>query len=490
MQRLNKNNLGALANVASLPNYDRDAQQAGIVHLGIGAFHRAHQAWYTEALLNKGAQNWQIIGASLRSPTVKNQLAEQDGLYTVVERGPEGEKFQVVGAVKDVLVGPESPATLLDIMSKPDIKIVSLTVTEKGYCHDPATGNLNQNHPDIIHDLENPDSPKSAIGYIVGALNARRNAGVKSFTVLSCDNLPNNGEVLEKVVLQYADTFDAELAAWIRANTTFPCTMIDRIVPATTDADRGELEGKLGLRDEGMVLAEPFSQWVIEDNFCSDRPAWEDAGALLVDEVHAYEIMKLRLLNGSHSLLAYTGYLAGFDYVSEVMREPVLAKLCQEFMDREVGQTVQVPTGFDMEEYKVQLRERFANPGLKHRTWQIAMDGSQKIPQRWLQTLEAQLNGDGNIDYLCLALAAWIRYVSGVDERGQPIDVQDPLAAELKALVDANRGNAAATVAAVLGVKAVFPDAIANSEKVQVATADWLARISEQGVLAAVKAAQ
>ncbi|WP_020210131.1 mannitol dehydrogenase family protein [Gilvimarinus chinensis] len=490
MQRLNKNNLGALANVASLPNYDRDAQQAGIVHLGIGAFHRAHQAWYTEALLNKGAQNWQIIGASLRSPTVKNQLAEQDGLYTVVERGPEGEKFQVVGAVKDVLVGPESPAALLEVMSKPEIKIVSLTVTEKGYCHDPASGNLNESHPDIVHDLENPQAPKSAIGYIVGALNARRKAGGKSFTVLSCDNLPNNGEVLEKVVLQYADKFDTELAAWIRANTTFPCTMIDRIVPATTDADRGELEGKLGLRDEGMVLAEPFSQWVIEDNFCSDRPAWEDAGALLVDEVHAYEIMKLRLLNGSHSLLAYTGYLAGFDYVSEVMREPVLAKLCQEFMDREVGQTVQVPTGFDMEEYKVQLRERFANPGLKHRTWQIAMDGSQKIPQRWLQTLAAQLDGEGNIDYLCLALAAWIRYVSGVDERGQPIDVQDPLAAELKSLVDANRGDAAAIVTAVLGVKAVFPQAVAASEKVHAATADWLARISEQGVLAAVKAAQ
>lgn len=488
MQRLNNNTVQMLADVASLPAYERDAQQAGILHLGIGAFHRAHQAWYTEALLNKGAQNWQIIGASLRSATVKDQLAGQDGLYTIVERGPDGEKFQVVGAVKDVLVGPQAPAPLLEAMSHPAIKIVSLTVTEKGYCHDPASGNLNASHPDIVHDLANPETPRSAIGYIVSALNVRRLAGTQSFTVLSCDNLPNNGEVLEKVVLQYADKLDGDLAAWIRANTTFPCTMIDRIVPATTDTDRQELEGKLGLRDEGMVLAEPFSQWVIEDKFCSDRPAWEDVGALLVDDVHAYEIMKLRLLNGSHSLLAYTGYLAGFDYVSEVMREPVLAKLCQVFMDREVGQTVQVPAGFDMEEYKVQLRERFSNPGLKHRTWQIAMDGSQKIPQRWLQTLQAQLEGEGNIDLLCLALAAWIRYVGGTDEKGQSIDVQDPLAAELRSLCEEHHNDPVARVNAVLSVEAVFPPAIANSESVRAITADWLTRIQNQGVLAAVKA--
>ncbi|MDO3386251.1 mannitol dehydrogenase family protein [Gilvimarinus sp. SDUM040013] len=486
MQRLNNETLGQLATTASLPTYDRDAQSAGIVHLGIGAFHRAHQAWYTEALLNSGASNWQIIGASLRSPTVKNQLAEQDGLYTIVERGPQGERFQVVGAVKDVLVGPESPEALLAVMSDATTKIVSLTVTEKGYCHDPATGNLNVEHPDIVHDLANPNAPKSAIGYIVSALNARRLAGTPTFTVLSCDNLPNNGEVLERVVLQYAEKYDAELAAWIRTNTTFPCTMIDRIVPATTDADRKELEAKLGLRDEGMVLAEPFSQWVIEDKFCSERPAWEDAGALLVSDVHAFEIMKLRLLNGSHSLLAYTGYLAGFDYVSEVMNEPLLAKLCQIFMDREVGQTVQVPVGFDMEEYKVQLRERFSNPGLKHRTWQIAMDGSQKIPQRWLQTLQAQLDGNGDIELLCLALAAWIQYVSGTDEKGEAIDVQDPLAQTLKETCDANADNLDATVAAVLGVKAVFPEAIAQSAAVQGRVAYWLTEIKQGGVLAAI----
>ncbi|WP_049724064.1 mannitol dehydrogenase family protein [Gilvimarinus polysaccharolyticus] len=486
MQRLNNQTLATAANVASTPNYDRANTNAGIIHLGIGAFHRAHQAWYTEALLNKGATDWQIIGASLRSATVKDQLVAQDGLYTVVERGADGEKFQVIGAVKDVLVGPESPAALLSVMVNAQIKIVSLTITEKGYCHDPASGNLNLNNPDIQHDLANPASPKSAIGFIVAALDVRRRSGIDSFTVLSCDNLPNNGAVLEKIVLQYADKVSTQLATWIRANTTFPCTMIDRIVPATTDADRQELEGKLGLRDEGMVLAEPFSQWVIENKFCSARPAWEDAGALLVDDVHVYEIMKLRLLNGSHSLLAYCGYLAGFDYVSEVMREPVLAKLCQVFMDREVSQTLTVPAGFDMEHYKVELRERFSNPGLKHRTWQIAMDGSQKIPQRWLQTLQAQLDTKGNINLLCLALAAWIRYVSGVDEKGQTIDVQDPLAAELKALCEASN-TAEETVRAVLGMTKVFGNALAANAQVLAATTQWLDRINEHGVLAALK---
>ncbi len=489
MQRLNEDTLGQVAAHAQVPQYDREKTRAGIVHLGIGAFHRAHQAWYTENLLNKGAGDWQIIGASLRSAGVKDQLEAQGGLYTIVERGPAGEKFQVVGAVKRVLVGPESPQALLAALSDEAIHIVSMTVTEKGYCHDPATGNLNLAHPDIQHDLAHPDSPKSAIGYLVAALRHRRQAGVPSFTAMSCDNLPDNGRVLEKVVLQFAEQVDAELATWIRANTRFPCTMIDRIVPATTDADRAELEGKLGLRDEGMVLAEPFSQWVIEDNFAGPRPAWEDAGALIVDDVHAYEVMKLRLLNGSHSLLAYTGYLAGFDTVSQVMAEPAFVRLCEVFMDREVGETVKVPTGFDMEEYKVQLRERFANPGLKHRTWQIAMDGSQKIPQRWLNTLRAQLSGSGHIELLCLAIAAWIRYLTAVDEKGNAIDVQDPLAARLKTLLDEQGKDVEAQVKAVLNVKEVFGEDLAAEPRLQAGVSYWLQRFYQQGVLETVRQA-
>lgn len=246
MKRINNDLLASVDSSAiQLPQYDRAGVKPGIVHLGIGAFHRAHQAFYTEAVLNQFGGDWGIIGCSLRSASVKTQLAEQDGLYTLVERGPEGEKFQIMGAVQQVVVGPEDPAALVAIMANPQTQIVSLTVTEKGYCHDPATGNLNLSHPDIQHDLGNLNAPKSAIGYIVAALLARKESGQSSFTVLSCDNLPNNGEVLEKVVLQFAKQVSAELCEWVSAHTKFPSTMIDRIVPATTDSDRADLEAKV-----------------------------------------------------------------------------------------------------------------------------------------------------------------------------------------------------------------------------------------------------
>ena len=258
MNRLNKSLLSQLPKDVALPQYNREQLVPGIVHLGIGAFHRAHQAFYTEAVLNQFGGDWGIIGSSLRSASVRDQLVPQDCLYTLVERSGDGENLQVIGAVTDTLVGPENPAALVSAMAQPSIKIVSLTVTEKGYCHDPATGNLNESHADIIHDLKNLDKPVSAIGFIVAALKQRFENNQKAFTVLSCDNLPNNGEVLEKVVLQFAQKISPALADWIKANATFPSTMIDRIVPATTDDDRREIETPLGVRDEGMVVCEPF----------------------------------------------------------------------------------------------------------------------------------------------------------------------------------------------------------------------------------------
>src|SRR5690554_493451 len=289
MNRLNANTLGQLPGDVHLPKYDRATLKPGIVHLGIGAFHRAHQAFYTEAVLNKFGGDWGIIGCSLRSANVREQLAPQDGLYTLVERSGNGEKLQVIGAVQQALVGPEDPAALVAVMADPAIKIVSLTVTEKGYCHDPATGNLNLEHPDIAHDLQHLDAPRTVIGYLVAALARRQQAGVKSFTVLSCDNLPDNGTTLGKVVQQFAHKVNADLARWIERNTLFPCTMIDRIVPATTPEDRDQLASQLGLRDEGAVVAEPFTQWVIEDRFVDGRPEWEAVGAELVASVTDYE---------------------------------------------------------------------------------------------------------------------------------------------------------------------------------------------------------
>lgn len=489
MKRLNQAEISALPKDVLLPSYDRNAIKPGIVHLGIGAFHRAHQAFYTEAVLNQFGGDWGIIGCSLRSASVRDQLAPQDGLYTLVERSGEGEKLQLIGAVKETLVGPEDPAGLVAIMANPDIKIVSLTVTEKGYCHDPATGDLNLNHPDIQHDLDNLATPKSAIGFLVGALKIRFEAGQKAFTLLSCDNLPNNGRVLEKVVTQFAEKVSAEFAQWIKANATFPCTMIDRIVPATTDDDRREIEARLGLRDEGMVVCEPFTQWVVEDKFADGRPAWEKVGVLMTDDVEAFEKIKLRLLNGSHSTMAYTGYLSGFQYIAEVMQQPAFVNLIKIYMAREAGETVQAPTGFDIEEYKQQLRDRFSNPALKHKTWQIAMDGSQKLPQRLLETLREQLARDGHIDIICLGVAAWIRYVSGVDESGKAIEVSDPLASKLREACDANKGNPRAMVEAVVGISQVFGNDLIGNERFVSTTTEWLARFYEKGVLASVNEA-
>ena len=492
MNRLNQKLLSKLPKDIKLPAYDRAALKPGIVHLGIGAFHRAHQALYTEAVLNQFGGDWGIIGSSLRSASVRDQLVPQDCLYTLVERSGEGEKLQIIGAVLDTLVGPENPVALVAKMAAANIKIVSLTITEKGYCHDPATGNLNFNHPDIIHDLQHLDKPVSAIGFIIAALKQRFEQQQKAFTVLSCDNLPNNGEVLEKVVTQFAEKISTEFAHWIKNNATFPCTMIDRIVPATTDDDRRDIEARLAIdgesvRDEGMVVCEPFSQWVVEDKFADGRPAWEKVGVLMVEDVRVFEKIKLRLLNGAHSTMAYTGYLSGFQYISEVMEQPAFVNLVKTYMAREAGETVDAPAGFDIESYKQELRDRFSNKALKHRTWQIAMDGSQKLPQRLLETLREQLAGNGHIDILCLGVAAWIRYVSGVDEQGAAIEVSDPLAKELRAACDANQGNPAGMVNAVVGIQKVFGSDLINEERFVQTTTQWLERFYTKGVLASIQ---
>lgn len=411
-----------------------------------------------------------------------DQLVQQDCLYTLVERSGEADKLQIIGAVLDTLVAQ---------MAAPNIKIISLTVTEKGYCHDPATGNLNLNHPDIIHDLSNLDKPISAIGFIIAALKHRFEQQQKAFTVLSCDNLPNNGEVLKNVVTQFAEKLLTDFAQWIKANATFPCIMIDRIVPATTDDDRRDIEACLAIngesvRDEGMVVCEPFSQWVVEDKFSDGRPAWEKVGVLLVEDVRVFEKIKLRLLNGAHSTMAYTGYLSGFQYISEVMEQPEFVNLVKAYMARDAGETIKAPTDFDIEAYKQQLRDRFSNKALKHRTWQIAMDGSQKLPQRLLETLCEQLMAGGNIDILCLAVAAWIRYVSGVDEQGNAIEVSDPLAKELRAACDANLGNPAGMVKAVVSIQKVFGTDLINEARFIATTTQWLQSFYTKGVLASV----
>lgn len=488
MNRLNPSNLDQLPSDVIRPTYNRKNLKPGIVHLGLGAFHRVHQAVFTDQVLTEFGGDWGIIGGDLRSDKIRDQLQPQHGLYSVMVKDNEDQKVQVIGSVLDVKVAEENPQQLIDLMADASIKIISLTVTEKGYCHDPASGNLNSQHPMIEHDLNNLDQPQSTPGYLVAALQKRRANNVPPCTLLSCDNLPNNGDVLQNVVLQFAHLVDPSLGEWIEKNITFPCTMVDRIAPAVTPEDLDTLEKHIGMRDEAGVVCEPFRQWVIEDKFCSERPAWEKVGALVVDDVEVFEHMKLRLLNGSHSLLAYCGYLAGFPTISAVMQEPAFVNLCKLFMDREAGQTVTVPDGFDIEAYKKQLRDRYANRGLQHRTWQIAMDGSQKIPQRWLGSLRDQLKGEGNIDTLCLGVAAWIRYVSGVDEQGNPIDVRDPLAEQLQSICEQYQGDYAAITKAIIGVTEVFDKDLIGVPKFVEGVTEWLEKIHSVGVLAVVRA--
>ncbi len=456
MDRLSPRHLDALPSDVARPRYDREAVGIGIVHLGLGAFHRAHMAVYVDDLLARGAGDWAICGVSLRSPATRDALAPQDGLYTVMERGPDGPALRVVGPVKEVLTAPDSPEAVLDRMARPETRIVSLTVTEKGYCHSPATGVLDETHPDIVHDLTDPDTPRSAIGFLVSALERRMRAGLPPFTVLSCDNLPNNGDTARDIVQRFADLTDPALSRWIDDNAAFPNTMVDRIVPATTDDDRAAVEAALGCRDAWPVVTEPFSQWVIEDDFCAGRPGWSAVGAQLVDDVAPFELMKLRLLNGAHSSLAYLGYLAGYETVSDAMADPAMAAFIRRLMDDEVTPTLPVPPGTDLTAYKDALIERFHNPALKHRTWQIAMDGSQKLPQRLLGTVRDRLAAGQPIDYLALGIAAWMRYVTGIDERGNAIDVRDPLADDFRAVANAAIGDIEKYAAALLDCDDVF----------------------------------
>ncbi|MGO4572461.1 mannitol dehydrogenase family protein [Microvirga sp. 2TAF3] len=456
-KRLNGAALDDLPTQIVRPGYDRSKVTSGIVHLGVGAFHRAHQAVYTDTVLPRHPR-WGIVAASLRSPDTRDALEPQDGFYTLSVRSREGEALRVIGSIARVIVAPEAIEDLLGVMSDPRIRIVSLTVTEKGYCHDPATGELNETHPDVIHDLSNSTRPRSAPGFIVEALRRRRSAGVPPFTVMSCDNLPSNGRTVKRVLTRYAKLLDPDLGAFIENEVSFPSTMVDRIVPATTDEDRARIGRALGMDDAWPVITEPFTQWVIEDDFRQGRPAWEEAGAEFVSDVEPYEHMKLRLLNGSHSTLAYLGYLAGYETVADTMADSAFVRLIEGLMDEEVTPTLHMPPGANLDAYKRALVERFKNPALKHRTWQIAMDGSQKLPQRLLGTVRDRLSKNASIDRLALGVAAWMRYVTGFDEKHAPIDVRDPMAQRLRNLADAAEGDPERLAQKLFGIREIFGD--------------------------------
>jgi fructuronate reductase len=466
------------------PAYDRRDLPIGMVHLGLGAFHRGHQAVYTDDALAEAGGPWGICGVSLRSAGVRDRLAPQAGLYTVAARDQEAERLRVVGCMREILVGPEDPAAVVARIADPGVTIVSLTVTEKGYCHDPATGRLNADHPDTRHDLAEPARPRSAIGVLVAGLERRFRAGVAPPTVISCDNLPANGRTLAAVAGAFAALRDDRLAAWLDGTVAFPATMVDRIVPATTAADLERIGARLGMTDAAPVVAEPFRQWVIEDRFAGPRPAWDRVGAELVPDVAPYEEMKLRLLNGSHSALAYLGHLAGFEHVFEVMQAPDFVAYMRRMMAEEIAPTLAVPT--DLAAYQATLLARFANPALAHRTGQIAMDGSQKLPQRLLGTVRDRRAAGGSIRLLALAVAGWMRHATGTGERGQPIEVADPLAERFRAIVDRAGDDPAALAAGFLGLVEIFGDDLPRDRRFVDQVTAWLRALLARGARAVV----
>jgi fructuronate reductase len=479
MTRLSAKTLSNVPSGVAVPKYDRARITPGIVHLGIGAFHRAHMAVYVDDLLADNP-DWAIIGASLRRPDTKDALEPQDGLYTVAVRDAAGTHPRVIGSILGVLDANTQREELLDLMASPQIRIVSLTVTEKGYCHDPATGELDQRHPDVVHDLANPTAPKSAPGMLVEALARRKAAGIAPFAVMSCDNLPSNGATVKRIVTKFASLRDAALGDWV-GKVAFPGTMVDRIVPSTTDADRETVAGLIGAEDAWPIMTEPFTQWVIEDHFPDGRPPFEKVGAQLVEDVEPFERMKLRMLNGSHSTMAYLGYLSGYEYISDVMGDADFVKLVHGLMTEEAMPTLDMP-GVDLGAYRDQLLDRFRNPALKHRTWQIAMDGSQKLPQRLLGTIRERLKAGQPFERLGLGVAAWMRYVVGIDEKGESIDVRDPLAMRMMAIAADAGDDAEALYVGLAALTEVFGSDLADNQAFGETVATHLDELFEVGV--------
>lgn len=456
---LNTANLSKLDQSISTPNYDRAALKAGIVHMSVGGFHRSHQALYTHDLLQQKPQDWMICGVGLLPNDESNvaALQKQDTLYSVLERSAEQDVLKICGSMKEIHHAPSNPAKVLECLQDEAVKILSLTITEKGYCYNQQ-GDLDLGNAMIQNDLSNADAPKTGLGYVVSALARRRKNKMKPFTVMSCDNLPGNGHLTHKLVMQFASEISKDLADWIDGEVSFPNAMVDRITPVTTPDIVSLVEEKFGVRDEWPVVCEDFRQWVLEDKFCNGRPAFEDVGVQLVPDVEPYEKMKVRLLNGSHSSLSYLSYLMGYRRVDLAMADPLMSRFVRAYMDNDITPSVPDVPGIDLTAYKDKLIERFANPAIGDQVQRLAEDGSTKIPNAILPCIANQITDGASIKYAALALAGWFRYLQGTDESLNPIEIKDPNLDRLQSAVKATPGDATY----VLGLEDVFGSLGAN----------------------------
>jgi len=437
MTELNQGSIQNLVGQLKLPSYNRFKNTQGIVHIGVGGFHRSHEAYYIHELLKRGqSTEWAICGMGIRKndQAIYDALKSQDGLYSLITRYPNGAiDSEIIGSITDFIWAFQDSEKAIEKLASPETKIVSLTITEGGYNFSADTGEFDFNNPDVQHDLKNPSRPITVFGYLTEALRRRREAGSKSFTILSCDNIQHNGDVARRMILAFAKLLDKELGSWIEENTAFPSSMVDRITPVTTDDDIDYLKQTYAYSDKWPVTCEPFIQWVVEDDFSNGRPKLEDVGVQFVSDVKPYEKMKLRLLNAGHSVLGIPGALHGYSTINECMADPVFSKFMRAFMDEEATPTLDPLSGIDLNNYKDTIASRFANPNIKDSVSRICSESSAKLPKFLFETIAENSSKQGAFNKSVLICAAWyIYHKQGVDENGKPIDIIDDSAVLLK----------------------------------------------------------
>ena len=485
-QPLNARTLKHWSDRLPLPAYDRDLVTPGVVHLGVGGFHRAHQAMYHDRLMNQGsALDWGICGVGVlpADRRMKQVLDAQDGLYTLVLKHSDGTyEPRVIGSIVEYLFAPDDPEAVIEKMAAPSIRIVSLTITEGGYNISDVTGEFDAANPDVVRDLEPDAVPRTAFGLVTEALRRRRSRGLAPFTVMSCDNLQDNGRLSRRVFTTFARLRDPDLGDWVEREVHFPNSMVDRITPVTTDADRAEIRERFGIDDLWPVVCEPYTQWVLQDAFTAGRPAYEQAGVQVVDHVEPYELMKLRLLNGSHQAMCYFAYLAGYRLVHEAAQDPLFQAFLLGYMDQEVTPTLPPVPGVDLDGYKHTLIERFSNPQVRDTIARLCAESSDRIPKWVLPVIRYQLAAGGEIRRSAAVVASWARYAEGVDEQGQPIEVVDRLADRLTRAALRQREDPDAFIAN----RDVFGD-LADDERFVAAYRSALASLRQSGARATLQ---
>ena len=483
--KLRQATLSALPTDVQVPAYERGGLAHAIVHIGVGGFHRAHQAVYLDDLLHRpGTHRWGICGVALlpHDARMRDVLKAQDGLYTVVERSAAGDRARVIGSIVESLFAPEDPEAVLEKMASPECRIVSLTITEGGYYLNQGTGEFDAGHRDIRRDLASPHRPSCSFGYLAEALDRRRLRGLAPFTVQSCDNLQGNGDMAQRMFLAFARLRDPELAAWLERQGAFPNAMVDRITPATTDEYRAMVRDQFGIDDDWPVVTEPFRQWVIEDRFPLGRPAWEEVGAQITAAVHPYEVMKIRLLNASHQALCYIGMLLGYRFAHQTMADADIRQLVERMMEVEVTPLLPPVPGVDLPTYKQTLVERFANPTLQDQLARIGTEGSARIPKFVLPSILEQLERGGPIRALSFTVAAWFRYLRGEDDAGQPLPINDPMAEELVQRARAGGPDPRP----LLGLTALFGDELPRAPRFVRLVEEFLGGLYRDGPRAAL----